>query len=139
MGVSPESIHKMKELRRENVEQMLEFAIKYLVMGRVCRYVMPGCDGNTPCASCWRGYLADMCAGAALRQQAEVAKLQGHENIVIVARPVLEVMRKAPGYSPPAPRTVQRSPKQTLQDYYDSHDMQEDFLDLIKEAEGWTN
>lgn len=71
------------------------------------------------------------------QEQAEVARHQGHEKIVIVPLPVLEVMRRAPSYSPPAPPKVQRTPKQALEEYYETHDMQEDFLDLIKEAEGW--
>lgn len=71
------------------------------------------------------------------QEQAEVAKLQGHENIVIVARPVLEVMRRAPAFVFPAPRTVQRTPKQILEDYYETHNLDGDFEQLIESAENW--
>lgn len=71
------------------------------------------------------------------QEQAELARRDGHEKIIIVAKPVFEVMQRAPSYSPPAPRIVRKTPKQTLEDYRDTHDVADDFEILIREAEGW--
>lgn len=71
--------------------------------------------------------------------QADRAREEGHEKIIIVAKPVLEVMRKAPSYSYPAPRIVKQTPKQILEEYYHSHDLDEDFLEIIERSEKWVS
>lgn len=70
--------------------------------------------------------------------QAERAREEGHENIVIVSEPEFAVMRRAPNYSYPTPRITKLTPTQILQEYYDSHIMADDFLAIIEESKKWT-